>query len=129
VPSWENPHETPLVGEAQPNGLHRMGLMTAVVIGLHNFPEGFATMFATQTDSTLGATIGLAIGIHNIPEGIAVAVPILYATKSRSRAFWFSMLSGAVPGRLCLGAAVLLAGRLLRTTPTLSNNGRFCYPG
>jgi ZIP family zinc transporter len=36
----------------------------------------------------------VAIAIHNIPEGVAVSVPIYYATKSRRKAFWFSLLSG-----------------------------------
>ena len=35
-----------------------------------------------------------AIAIHNIPEGVAVSVPIYYATKSRKKAFWLSLLSG-----------------------------------
>ena len=97
VPSWENPHEAAVVGEGPTAGrsdLHRMGLLTALVIGIHNFPEGFATMFAAQSDPTLGVTIAVAIAIHNIPEGISVAVPIFYATGNRKRAFWLSFLSG-----------------------------------
>lgn len=36
----------------------------------------------------------MAIAIHNIPEGIAVSVPIYYATGSRRKSFWLSLLSG-----------------------------------
>ena len=36
----------------------------------------------------------MAIAIHNIPEGIAVSIPIYYATGSRKKAFWLSLLSG-----------------------------------
>ena len=36
----------------------------------------------------------LAVTLHNIPEGIAVAIPIYYATRSKSKAFWHSLLSG-----------------------------------
>jgi len=45
-------------------------------------------------DPTLGISIAVAIAIHNIPEGIAVSVPIYFATRNRSKAFWLSFLSG-----------------------------------
>jgi len=69
-------------------------MLTALVIALHNFPEGIATFFASMQDITLGVTIAFAIAIHNIPEGIAVSVPIYYATGSRKKAFWLSFASG-----------------------------------
>jgi len=56
--------------------------------------------------------------LHNIPEGMAVAVPILYATGSRKKAFLYATLSGlaeplgALVGMLILGpvlSAPLLA--------------------
>ena len=68
--------------------------MSAFAIGIHNFPEGIATFVSAMNDPGLGASIAVAIGIHNIPEGIAVAIPIYYATRSRSKAFWHSLLSG-----------------------------------
>ncbi|KAF5039317.1 Zinc transporter ZupT [anaerobic digester metagenome] len=68
--------------------------MSAFAIAIHNFPEGIATFVSAMNDPALGATIAVAIGIHNIPEGIAVAIPIYYATKSRKKAFWNSLLSG-----------------------------------
>jgi ZIP family zinc transporter len=74
--------------------LTRMGLMTAVAIAIHNFPEGLATFLATVEDTSLGASLGVAIAIHNIPEGLCVAMPIYYATGSKYRAFLWSVLSG-----------------------------------
>jgi ZIP family zinc transporter len=74
--------------------LMRTGVLTALVVGLHNLPEGIATLFASLQDTSLGITIALAIAIHNIPEGIAVSVPVYYATGSRKRAFWYSFASG-----------------------------------
>ena len=41
-----------------------------------------------------GAPLAIAIAIHNIPEGLAVAMPLLYATKSRTRAITLGALSG-----------------------------------
>jgi zinc transporter, ZIP family len=99
IPSYENPHETGMVEEMQPEDslpqLHRLGLMTALAIGIHNFPEGMATFFSALTDRTVAISITIAIALHNIPEGISVSIPIYYATGSRKKAFWYSFLSGA----------------------------------
>ncbi len=74
--------------------LQRMGLMSALAIGIHNFPEGLATFSGALKDPAIGAAIAVAIAIHNIPEGIAVSVPVYYATGSRKKAFYYSFLSG-----------------------------------
>ncbi|MBN1625452.1 MAG: zinc transporter ZupT [Deltaproteobacteria bacterium] len=74
--------------------LMRMGLFTALAIGIHNFPEGLATFLAALHDPSLGIAIAVAIAIHNIPEGISVAVPIFYATGNRRKAFVYSLFSG-----------------------------------
>lgn len=98
VPSAENPHQARGVEQfeaPQESGkLRRMGLMTALAIAIHNFPEGVATFATAYEDPSLGLAIAAAVAIHNIPEGIAVSVPIYYATASRRKAFWYSMLSG-----------------------------------
>ncbi|WP_071133946.1 zinc transporter ZupT [Millionella massiliensis] len=105
VPSVENPHEMRSIESLQvdlpaagrhPHSKHmlRTGIMTALVIGIHNFPEGIATFMASLQDTQMGIAIAVAIAIHNIPEGIAVSVPVYYATGSRRRAFKFSFLSG-----------------------------------
>jgi ZIP family zinc transporter len=74
--------------------LMRMGLFTALAIAIHNFPEGLATFLAALKDPSVGAAIAVAIALHNIPEGISVSVPIYYATGSRRKAFFYSVLSG-----------------------------------
>jgi ZIP family zinc transporter len=81
IPSYENPHEIRRVEEVVRNGkkdpkLVRMGLFTALAIGIHNFPEGIATFMAGLTDVTIAGPIAVAIAIHNIPDGISVWVPI-----------------------------------------------------
>ncbi len=100
VPSYENPHELNIEqkiadsSDDQKNKLMRMGIFSALAIGIHNFPEGLATFMSGLTDPTLGISISVAIAIHNIPEGLAVSAPIFYATKSRKKAFVYSFLSG-----------------------------------
>lgn len=74
--------------------LMRMGLFTALAIGIHNLPEGLATFLAALNDPNLGIAIAVAIALHNIPEGISVSVPIFFATGDRKKAFLYSFLSG-----------------------------------
>ena len=50
-----------------------------------------------------------AIAIHNVPEGIAVAVPLLYGTGERRKAFLWATASGlAEPVGALIGMAILL---------------------
>ncbi len=113
VPSFENPHELKCVEDCdeklKDRKLMRMGVMSALAIAIHNFPEGLATFMAAIENPALGVSIAIAIAIHNIPEGIAVSVPIYYATKSRKKAFWFSFASGlAEPLGALVGYYLLL---------------------
>lgn len=104
VPEIENPHQMRHVEEMDPASaacnivrnerLMRVGLMSALAIGIHNFPEGLATFASTMQRPSLGIAIAIAIAIHNIPEGIAVAIPIFCATGSRRTAFRMSLMSG-----------------------------------
>lgn len=100
IPSYENPHELRNVEDMENNSmgnkskLKRMGLFTALAIAIHNFPEGIATFITAYENQSLGIAVAIAVAIHNIPEGIAVAIPIYYATDSRSKSFWYSFLSG-----------------------------------
>ncbi|MBM3318308.1 MAG: zinc transporter ZupT [Candidatus Eisenbacteria bacterium] len=138
IPAAENPHEVhseaetlPLRGSSAPaldfgavsqseagsahlhdqrahRRLLRLGLFTALAIGIHNFPEGLATFLAALQDPSLGVAIAIAIALHNIPEGISVSVPIFYATGSRKKAFLYSALSGlAEPVGAIIGYAAI----------------------
>jgi ZIP family zinc transporter len=86
--------EGPLHRGSHDHKLVRMGLFTALAIGIHNFPEGLATFLAALQNPRLGVAIAVAIALHNIPEGISVSVPIFYATGNRKLAFLYSVLSG-----------------------------------
>ena len=74
--------------------LQTVGILTAVAICIHNFPEGMATFLTTTQDVTLGLSVAVAIAIHNIPEGIAVALPIYQATGKRRYAMLYAAISG-----------------------------------
>ena len=117
VPEDENPHEArgpedihgQGSGEFSSSKIKRSGILFALAIGIHNFPEGIATFTSAVDNMALGVAIAVAIAIHNIPEGIAVSIPIYYATGSRRKAFLLSLSSGlAEPVGALLAYAVLL---------------------
>lgn len=86
----------------------RVGLMAAIAITAHNFPEGMATFFATLDDPGIGAPLAMAIAIHNIPEGVSIAIPVYFATGSRRKAILACSLSAlAEPVGAALGYLVL----------------------
>lgn len=89
--------------------LRRTGIFTALAIGLHNFPEGFATFASSLESVQLGLVIAAAVAIHNIPEGVAVSLPIYHATGEKKKAFIYSALSGlAEPIGALFGALLIL---------------------
>lgn len=74
--------------------LMKTGILTALGISIHNFPEGFATFAATMFSLDMGIILAVAIAIHNIPEGFSVYVPIYLATGDRKKAFLYSFSTG-----------------------------------
>ena len=117
VPTYENPHEMHKIEENKDmkkkhpkyKQLLRMGTLTALAIGIHNFPEGLATFIGALKDPAIGISLAVAIAIHNIPEGISVSIPIYYATGSKKKAFFYSFLSGlAEPVGALLGYFLFL---------------------
>ncbi|MGL4411392.1 MAG: zinc transporter ZupT [Bacteroidales bacterium] len=119
IPSEENPHESHKVEEMQYKyKLKRMGVMIALSIAIHNFPEGLATFVAAMDNLEIAIPIVVAIAIHNIPEGIAVSIPIYHATGDRKKAFRLSLLSGmAEPLGAIVGWLILMPF----WTPTINN--------
>ncbi|MDR0992238.1 MAG: zinc transporter ZupT [Ruminococcus sp.] len=102
IPEKENPHEIhhkgdePMFPTAESKKPHliRTGMMTALALTIHNFPEGLATFVTAMGEPGIAIPVTAAIALHNIPEGVAVAMPLFYATGSRKKALGFSFLSG-----------------------------------
>lgn len=106
VPEDENPHE--IHDKPQNTKLKRTGIMMALAIGIHNFPEGMAVFATAMTHIDIAIPVMIAIAIHNIPEGIAVSAPIYHATGDRKKAFIYSFLSGlSEPIGALLGVFIL----------------------
>lgn len=83
--------------------LSKLGIMSAIAIAIHNLPEGLAIFTAGLKDITVAIPIAAAVIMHNIPLSIAISVPIYYSTKSKKKAFLYTLAVG-----LCqpLGAVI-----------------------
>jgi len=95
-------------------------ILLVLAITMHNFPEGLAVGVAfgavaagLPSAALMGAVVlALGIGLQNFPEGMAVSIPLRREGLSRSRAFFFGQLSGAVePIAGVLGAAAVVLMR------------------
>ncbi|HEY8350381.1 MAG TPA: ZIP family metal transporter [Clostridiales bacterium] len=95
------------LGKGQNTGLLRAGILMAIAIAMHNFPEGFAVGSGFEASTSLGVTITAVIIIHDIPEGIAMAVPMRAGGFSKFKAFAYTVLSGVPMGLGALLGAVL----------------------
>ena len=99
IPSAENPHEPKNVvadcegcgdcevcvkekkAKQQKEQLMRLGVFTALAIGIHNFPEGMATFVSAFQSPEVAIPIVAAIAIHNIPEGMATFISSMIDIK------------------------------------------------
>lgn len=126
IPEDENPHEVRDLGvmdsirkTGQFSGntqVRRSAFLFALAIAIHNFPEGIATVAAAFDNLDIAASVALAVAIHNIPEGIAVAVPLLYGTGQRGKAFQLATLTGLAEP---LGAVVCMLLLMPFLTPVV----------
>lgn len=106
-------------------GLSHTGMMLLAIV-IHNIPEGMAVGVscagALQGDTgvTMAGAMALAvgIGIQNIPEGAIVSMPLYTAGLSKSKSFFYGVMSGIVEP---IGAVltILLAKLILPLLPYL----------
>lgn len=110
------------------SGLLRAGVLMAIAIALHNFPEGFAVGSGFEASLGLGFTITVVIIIHDIPEGIAMAVPMRAGGFSKIKAFTYTLLSGVPMGfGALLGAALGEISTLLTASSLGFAGGAMLY--
>lgn len=91
----------------QNSGLLRAGIVMAIGIALHNFPEGLAVGSGFKASISLGMVITAVIVIHDIPEGVAMAVPMKAGGFTSKKAFILTALSGVPMGLGTLLGAVI----------------------
>ena len=104
--------EPRLGADPQRAGALRTALTTGTALLLHNLPEGVLTLFAGMEDPRLGLRLAAAVAIHNLPEGIATALPLYYATRSRTKAACAAFAAGLAEPAGALLAYGLLQGML-----------------
>ena len=90
--------------------LKRTGMLVALGLAIHNFPEGLAVFSsAVSGEKTLGLVVAVAVAIHNVPEGISVAAPLMEATGSKKKTVFYAFVTGmAEPIGAIIGFALLL---------------------
>jgi ZIP family zinc transporter len=88
--------------------LFKTGILLAIGITIHNFPEGIAVGAGYMHAPKFGLFIALAIMLHNIPEGIATALPLCKSGMGKWDSFRIALLSGLVEPIGALAATLFL---------------------
>ncbi|MBR9679322.1 MAG: ZIP family metal transporter [Nanoarchaeota archaeon] len=83
----------------------KTGMLVAIGIAIHNFPEGIAVGAGYAHAPQFGIIIAIAIALHNIPEGIVTVIPLISAGVKKKKALAISLFSGIVEP---LGAIIAL---------------------
>ncbi len=94
----------------------RSALLFALVITIHNFPEGLAAGVGFGTEETARAlAVAAAIALQNLPEGMVTVTPLLAVGVSPVRALLFGLFTGVIEifGTLLGYGAVRICAPLL----------------
>ena len=139
IPEYENPHEasglsldsknaaTDLIEHSGSGALKKLGLMSALAIAIHNFPEGMATFIGALNDPQTGTGIAFAIAIllYALLSGLTepVGAFICYGITALSGV---SLAGGgaAFPLILAAVAGIMIYISLDELLPTAEKYGR-----
>ena len=80
------------------NSMFQTGIIIAIGLAIHNFPEGLAIGAGFESSNTLGFKLAIAIALHDIPEGISIALPLKVSGSSKIKAILITTLSGLTTG-------------------------------
>ena len=88
--------------------LFNSGIIIAIGMSIHNFPEGIVVSAGYGHATELGLLVALMICFHNIPEGIATVSPLIKAGVPKWRAVGLATLGGLMePVGALFGAVVI----------------------
>lgn len=100
------------------NNLLKTGIIIAIGLAIHNFPEGLAIGSGFDSSERLGYALALAICMHDIPEGVSIALPLKQGGMKKSKAIIYTMISGITTG---IGALVgALIGKISEISISVS---------
>ncbi|WP_433003322.1 ZIP family metal transporter [Kribbella sp. CA-294648] len=75
---------------------HRLALMIAIGIGLHNLGEGLAIGSAYAVgELALGTSLVVGFALHNTTEGLAIVTPLTRHRPAPGRLLYLGLLAGA----------------------------------
>ncbi len=89
--------------------LFNSGIIIAIGMSIHNFPEGIVVAAGYGHAAELGVLVALMICFHNIPEGIATVSPLIQAGVSKWRAVGLATLGGLMEPLGALFGAVIIS--------------------
>jgi len=75
------------------NKLQKIGIISFILLTIHNFPEGMATFSIVMESKEFSWPLILAIAIHNFPEGLLISFPIFLIEKNRKKAIIMTVVS------------------------------------
>lgn len=87
--------QPPALGE-EGVSLRQIGILMAMGIALHNFPEGIALGAGFQSQTYLGFVVAFGLFFHNFPEGMSISAPLKKSGLQRGKIITLTALAGAV---------------------------------
>lgn len=80
------------------NSMFETGIIIAIGLAIHNFPEGLAIGAGFESSSALGLKLAIAIMLHDIPEGISISLPLKVSGYSKLKSILITTFSGLTTG-------------------------------
>ena len=104
-------------------------LLLMIALGLHSAMDGIAVVVGDQVTGHPNVALLFAVSFHKLPEGLALALLLLGAGYSRSKAFWLTVaIESATEAGALLGLAALHHAPLLLLGLVFANvGGGFIY--
>lgn len=91
------PHSHEMVAEKESRYL-RAGVLLAIGLTMHSFPEGLAVGASFAVGLSLGLKLTIIMTLQKIPEGMAIAAPLLLGGVKKGRTVLYTFLVGLPMG-------------------------------